>query len=114
MPFADASFDTVVSTLVFCTVGDPAAAAAEVRRVLAPGGRLLVLEHVRDLESATRAGWQDRLERPWGWFAGGCHPNRDTPATLVAAGFELDLVPDEFPRAGPLAKPLVRGTARVS
>jgi ubiquinone/menaquinone biosynthesis C-methylase UbiE len=47
LPFADDAFDTVVSTLVLCTVADPRAAAAEIRRVLAPGGRLLFLEHVR-------------------------------------------------------------------
>ncbi|HEX2128852.1 MAG TPA: class I SAM-dependent methyltransferase [Solirubrobacterales bacterium] len=114
LPFADASFDCVVSALVLCTVSDPERAAAEVRRVLAPSGRLLLIEHIRDPHSERRARWQDRLERPWGWFVGGCHPNRDTTATLAAAGFELDLVDDEFPKSGPVIKPLVRGTATLS
>jgi ubiquinone/menaquinone biosynthesis C-methylase UbiE len=47
LPFDDGSFDTVVATMVFCTVSDPHAALHETRRVLAPGGRLLFIEHVR-------------------------------------------------------------------
>lgn len=111
LPFGDGSFDTVVSTLVFCTVDDPDAAAAEAKRALAPGGRLLLLEHVRDPDDGRLGRWQDRLERPWGWFAAGCHPNRDTVATLRRAGFEVDFVPDRLPKAPPLVRPLVRGTA---
>ena len=114
LPFADASFDTVVSTLVLCTVENPELAAAEIRRVLAPGGRLLLIEHVRDPHSARRARWQDRLERPWGFFVGGCHPNRDTAATLAAAGFTADLVVGELPKIGPVIKPMIRGSASVS
>ncbi len=75
LPFDDGSFDTVVSALVLCTVADPARSLAEARRVLVEGGELLFLEHVRG-ESRHLAWWQDRLERPWGVFTGGCHPNR--------------------------------------
>ncbi len=64
LPFPDASFDTVVSTMVLCTVEDVAAAAAEARRVLRPGGRLLFAEHVR-AGSPRLARWQDRLAGPW-------------------------------------------------
>lgn len=111
LPFEDASFDTVVSTLVLCTVADPGATAAEIRRVLRPDGRLLVFEHVRDPEAGRLARWQDRLERPWGWLAAGCHPNRDTAATLRAAGFDVSgLRPDELPKAPPLARPAITGT----
>jgi SAM-dependent methyltransferase len=112
LPFPDGSFDTVVSTLVLCTVPDAAAAAAEVARVLRPDGRLLVLEHVRDDDDTRRARWQDRLERPWGWVAAGCHPNRDTAATLRAAGFDLEIEPGEFPKGGPVVQPVIRGIAR--
>jgi ubiquinone/menaquinone biosynthesis C-methylase UbiE len=115
LPGDDASFDTVVSTLVLCTVDDPGAAAAEIARVLAPGGRLLLFEHVRDPDAGRLGRWQDRLERPWGWFAAGCHPNRDTRATLSAAGFDVSgLESDELPKAPPLARPAIRGAVSRS
>jgi ubiquinone/menaquinone biosynthesis C-methylase UbiE len=111
LPFEDASFDTVVSTLVLCTAPDPAGAAREVRRVLKPGGRFLFLEHVRS-EDPKLARWQDRLEKPWRFLGDGCHCNRDTVATLRAAGFELpDLVHDRLPKAPPIVRPLVHGIA---
>jgi ubiquinone/menaquinone biosynthesis C-methylase UbiE len=113
LPFDDASFDTVVATLVFCTVEDPSRAAGEVRRVLRPEGRLLYLEHVRDPDEGRLARWQDRLERPWGWFGAGCHPNRDTAATLSSAGFELRTQPGKLPKAPPWVRPLIRGSARL-
>jgi ubiquinone/menaquinone biosynthesis C-methylase UbiE len=76
LPFEDDSFDWVVSMVVLCTVADPERAFAEIRRVLRLGGSLLFAEHVRS-ESPRLARWQDRLERPWGALARGCHPNRD-------------------------------------
>jgi ubiquinone/menaquinone biosynthesis C-methylase UbiE len=113
LPFADASFDTVVSTLVLCTVELPDRAAAEIVRVLGADGRLLCLEHVRSSEDPRLAAWQDRLERPWGWFAAGCHPNRDTLARLRAAGLQVDdLAHDGLPKAPSIVRPLVRGSAR--
>ena len=112
LPFDDDSFDTVVSTLVLCTVGDPHRALTEARRVLVEGGRLLYLEHVRS-ESHRLARWQNRLERPWGFFAAGCHPNRDTGQLLADAGFWIDsLQNDELPKAPPIVRPLIRGVAR--
>jgi ubiquinone/menaquinone biosynthesis C-methylase UbiE len=64
LPFDDASVDTVVATLVFCTVGNPGQALAEVARVLRPDGTFLFAEHVRS--ASLRAGrWQDRLNLPW-------------------------------------------------
>lgn len=112
LPVADASVDAVVSTLVLCTVDDSAAAVAEVFRVLRPGGRLLLLEHVRGPDPRL-ARWQDRLERPWGWFSGGCHPNRDTEAAIAASGLGVDgLERDDQPRMmGPLLRSIVIGTA---
>jgi ubiquinone/menaquinone biosynthesis C-methylase UbiE len=113
LPFEDESFDTVVSTLVLCSVEAPERAVAEIVRVMDPAGRLLCVEHVRSPDSRRLGRWQDRLERPWGWFTGGCHPNRDTVAALEAAGLHTEgLVRDGLPKAPPLVRPLVRGTAR--
>lgn len=113
LPFEDASFDTVVATLVFCTVEDPAKAMAEAARVLRPEGRLLYLEHVRSPDSERLARWQDRLERPWGRFAGGCHPNRPTGETLSSAGLEMErLDRGRMPKAAPWVRPLISGSAR--
>lgn len=88
LPFRDGVFDTVVSGLVFCGVGDPVLGLREVRRVLAPAGTLRMLEHVRSL-SRLGGRWQDAVQPLWTWCAGGCHPNRDTEATVRAAGFEI-------------------------
>lgn len=113
LPVEDGSFDTVVSTLVLCTVDDPQRVAAEIARVLRPGGKLLLLEHVRDPDDGRLGRWQDRLERPWGWFAAGCHPNRNTAATLAAAGFDVSGLGDaELPKAPPLVRPMVQGSVR--
>jgi ubiquinone/menaquinone biosynthesis C-methylase UbiE len=114
LPFEDGRFDTAVVTLVLCTVQDPARALDEIARVLKPGGRLLFLEHVRSSEGQRLAVWQDRLERPWGWFAGGCHPNRDTIATLEASPLSVESAdPGELPKAPPLVRPLVVGVAEL-
>jgi ubiquinone/menaquinone biosynthesis C-methylase UbiE len=112
LPFDDGSFDTVVATLVLCTVEDPGKALAEARRVLVEGGKLLYLEHVRS-ERRRLARWQDRLERPWGFFAGGCHPNRATDQLLPEAGFWIDsLEREKLPKAPAIVRPLIRGVAR--
>ena len=113
LPFEDASFDTIVSTLVLCTVEDPERVARELARMLRPGGRLLYLEHVRDPDEGSLARWQDRLERPWGWFAGGCHPNRPTEPTLRAAGFDTDAAMETFPKGPSIVRPLARGSASL-
>jgi ubiquinone/menaquinone biosynthesis C-methylase UbiE len=112
LPFDDGSFDTVVCTLVLCTVPDPRAALAEITRVLAPEGRLLFLEHVRS-EDVRTARWQDRLMPLWRFAGRGCHPNRDTAATLREAGFGLDrLDAGALPKAPPIVRPLISGVAR--
>lgn len=111
LPFPDGSFDSVVVTLVLCTVPDPAAGLGEIKRVLKPGGRLLFLEHVRS-EDPGVASWQDRLERPWRFLGDGCHCNRDTVAAITAAGFDLGEVErGSLPKAPPIVRPLATGAA---
>lgn len=112
LPVPDGEADAVVATLVFCTIPDAPAAMREAVRVLKPGGTLRFVEHVRSSEPKS-ARWQDRLERPWGMIAGGCHPNRDTLAALRATeGLQLtDVRDDHLPKSPPLVRPLVVGVA---
>ena len=109
LPFEDASFDSVVSLAVLCSVHDPDRVLAEIRRVLRPGGRFIFLEHVRS-DDPQLARKQDRFERPWGWIAGGCHPNRRTLESIEAAGFELvEVQHEERPDIPRLVRPHVEG-----
>jgi ubiquinone/menaquinone biosynthesis C-methylase UbiE len=112
LPFDDGSFDTVVTTLVFCTVDNPDRAAAEAKRVLVEDGRLLYLEHVRSQRPGL-GRWQDWIERPWGWIAGGCHPNRASDEVFAGAGFRIErLDRGTMPKALPPVRPMIIGVAR--
>jgi SAM-dependent methyltransferase len=82
-----ASVDAVVSTLVLCTLPDPAAALAEVRRILRPGGRLFLIEHVAADRDTFLARLQRILRRPWLWAFEGCDLERHTTELIHAAGF---------------------------
>ncbi len=88
LPFADGVFDTVVSALVFCSVDRPRVAIEEVRRVLAPGGSLRMMEHVRSSRPWV-ARLQDAAQPTWTLVSGGCHPNRPTEETVEVAGFRI-------------------------
>ena len=114
LPFEENSFDTVVSTLVLCTVDDPRAVIAEIDRVLRPGGELLFLEHVRS-DSKRLARWQDRLHRPWHAFAAGCHANRATVDLLRDSPLKVEAVNhDRWSWMPALVPPLAIGRAQAA
>jgi ubiquinone/menaquinone biosynthesis C-methylase UbiE len=111
LAFEDGSFDTVVATLVLCTVEDPERALSEISRVLRPGGQLLFLEHVRS-QDARLARWQDRLHPLWKRFGHGCNCNRDTPVLLDASALRVEEIEHgEIPKTLPLVRPLIVGRA---
>lgn len=111
IPLPDDSVDTVVSTLVFCSVKNQAVALAEARRVLRAGGRLLFLEHVG--ADDPRTARLQRIVKPLcGCFADGCDPTRDTLGALTDAGFTVhDLVRGRMPGAAGRFAPTIRGFA---
>ena len=110
LPLADASVDTVVSTLVLCTVNDPERTLGEIARVLRPDGQLLFIEHVR-ASSRFLAACQDYLLRPWRSFAGGCHCNRATVELMRACGFTIAADDDVWRGMPAIVHPLILGRA---
>ncbi len=92
LPVLDDSVDTVMCSLVLCTVADPDRALAEVRRVLRPGGTFRFVEHVAARPTSPRRWLQAALARPWSWLFEGCQLGRDTAALIEASGVaEVDL-----------------------
>ena len=110
LPFPDESFDAAVATFVLCSVEDQADALAEARRVLRPGGKLVVLEHV--LGEGGTARWQNRLTPLHRRMAGNCHLNRDTRTALARAGFDVAGVESTLlPGTHALVRPGIQGVA---
>jgi ubiquinone/menaquinone biosynthesis C-methylase UbiE len=112
LPFEDDSFDTVVSTLVLCGVDDQPRALREIRRVLRPTGRLLLLEHVR-ADDARLARKQDRMN----WLnrvVVCCDCNRPTLTTIEETGFDVgSLERAELPKTPSFVRPAIVGTATL-
>jgi ubiquinone/menaquinone biosynthesis C-methylase UbiE len=100
LPFRAGAFETVVSGLVFCSVGDPALGLSEVKRVLRSEGRLRMLEHVR-AQAKRAARFQDFIQPLWTRVTGGCHPNRDTERAVEESGFSIE-------RSGRRARKIMR------
>jgi ubiquinone/menaquinone biosynthesis C-methylase UbiE len=114
IPLADESVDAGVASLVLCSVSDQAAALAELRRVIRPGGELRFYEHVA-AEDRQWARRQRHADRVWSWFAGGCHITRHTEQAITQAGFHIESC-DRFLfqpyLAAKLAAPHILGRAR--
>lgn len=110
LPLADASVDTVVSTLVLCTVDDPEKALREIARVLRPTGQLLFIEHVRSASHLLAAS-QDKLRAPWRSFAGGCHCDRATAELMRTCGFIVEAKSAVWHGMPPIVRPLAVGRA---
>lgn len=112
IPLPDGSVDSVLVAYVLCSVDDPRAVLAEIRRVLRPGGTVHVLEHVRAQPGSVLRGAQ-RLVRPvWPRFAGGCRVDQDTAALLAEAGLDLSGVRQVSLMTLPPVAPTLVGTAR--
>jgi len=113
MPFDDGAFDTVVSNFTLCSIAGVEEALREVRRVLAPGGRFLFLEHGRSDDPGV-ARWQRRLNLVHRWYADGCRLDLPVDGALRGAGFEIESL--ERYVARPWLRPFVemyRGVARI-
>lgn len=112
LPFEEASFDAVVSTLVLCSVPDLQRTLAELRRVLRPGGSLVFLEHVA-ADDPARLRWQRRVEPIWSRLAGNCHLSRATGDAIASEGFSFaSMTKESMRKALPIVRPTIRGVAR--
>jgi len=102
LPLPDDSADGVLCTWSLCTIPDPVAAVAEMRRVLRPGGSLHFVEHGCSPDAKVRQ-WQDRLNGVQQRIAGGCNLNRDIPALIEAGGFSITKLDTYYAKGEPKA-----------
>ncbi len=112
LPFAQDSFDVVVIGLALCSIPNPVAAMAGVRRVLKPEGHFRFLEHVRDAPGSKRARMQDRVNPLWRAVSGGCNCNRRSADLVANSGFVIENL-HEFAFGLPHIAPHVLGEARL-
>ncbi len=114
VPLDDGSIDTAVLTFVMCTIPEPDAAFAELRRVLKPGGQVLFSEHGLSPDPGV-AKWQRRVEPVWKRLAGGCHITRDVGDMLRRNGFAADRFETMYLPAAPKIAGFVSwGSAKVA
>ena len=108
----DESFDTIVSTLVLCSVDSQLATLAEIRRLLRPGGAFLFIEHVLATGDSKLMRWQRFWNRLWVLMCGNCHLTRDTEQAILEAGLEFGSIDRTRSSGGPgIVSPSIRGIA---
>lgn len=88
LPFSDHTFDTVVATLVFCTIPDTEKSLQEIKRICKPNGKILLFEHVK-MDNPYLARLQKQLTPYWSKICDGCQLDRETVQTVTANGFHL-------------------------
>lgn len=111
LPYPDAHFDTVVCTLVLCSVPDPDATLRELRRVLRPDGHLLFIEHIAAKHGLWTTG-QRLLEPLWKVLAGGCCLTRQTDTVIAQSGFAFQHLQHEpLPMTPGFLRPCIQGVA---
>lgn len=91
IPLLDDSVDSILVTYTMCTIPDIDAALLEMRRVLKPAGELIFCEHGLSKDKNVQR-LQHRMDHLWGRFTGGCHINRDIPALIENAGFQIKIL----------------------
>jgi ubiquinone/menaquinone biosynthesis C-methylase UbiE len=112
LSLADASVDTVVCTLVLCSVDNLEQALSEIHRVLRPQGKLIFIEHVVATNNLKRRQWQHRLAFLWKHIATGCHVTRNTEDAIIKAGFKMvDISRQSMRGVPPIVRPSIRGIA---
>jgi ubiquinone/menaquinone biosynthesis C-methylase UbiE len=111
LPFADESFDTVVSTWTLCSIKDTTSALREIYRVLKPTGKFIFIEHGLSNEAHIRK-WQNRLTPVQRVIADGCHLNRNIEVMVKNAGFSFELLEKSYAEGVPkIGGYLYRGIA---
>ena len=114
LAFPDNSFDSVVSTLVLCSVDSPTATLNEIKRVLKPYGKLYFLEHVIAAEKPKLIKWQKIFQPFWKHMCGNCHLTRDTESNIKGAGFSLERIDRPYSTGGPpIVSPTIKGIASL-
>lgn len=113
LPFSNNSFDSVVMTWTLCSIPDPVAALAEIKRLLKPAGKLVFAEHGRSPDAGV-ARWQDRLNPVWGVIGGGCNLNRPMEELYLNSGFGFDDLEKGYITGPRFATYNYRGIARLA
>jgi ubiquinone/menaquinone biosynthesis C-methylase UbiE len=112
LPFADATFDSIITTWTLCSIEQVASALAEMRRLLKPNGHYIFLEHGRS-DDAKTAHWQDRFNPIEKVIGAGCNINRPIDHLIKAAGFEIETL-ERFvmPKTPRILGEMYKGIAR--